>query len=74
MIPGICSKTLAWRKKLGYVNWFNKYVFRNYYDRHKKKQIKKVSKELASTYKIKFNGNTCYAFKKCNITFWKLYN
>ena len=63
MIPDICSKVIGLNGKSGYVRWFNKYVYRKYYDFPKKKQIKAVSKKIRHTYKIKFNGNTCYALR-----------
>lgn len=63
MIPDICSKVIGLNKKAGYVKWFNKYVYRKYYDFPKNKQIKTVSKKIRDTYKIKFNGNTCYALR-----------
>lgn len=66
MIPDMCSKVIGLNKKSGYVKWFNKYVYRNYYDIPKKKQIKKADKRVTNTLRIKFNGNTCYALR-CSI-------
>ena len=63
MIPDICSKIIGLDKKSGYVKWFNKYIFRKYYDFPKKRQIQKLEKKFNDTYKIKFNGNTCYALR-----------
>lgn len=32
MIPDICSKFIGKKNKSGYLYWFNKYVYRTYYD------------------------------------------
>ena len=63
MIPDMCSKKLGLEKKFGYVTWFNKYVFRKYYDYPKKQQLKKLKKGIGEIYKIKINGNVCYALR-----------
>ncbi len=59
MIPDICSKRL---KNIGYVKWFNKYVYRKYYDNPKRSEIKDYYKK-SKTYKVKFNGSTCYSLR-----------
>lgn len=63
MIPDICSKNISDNKNIGYVKWFNKYVYRTYYDTPNSKQIKKSPKKLKNIYKVKFNGTTCYALR-----------
>ena len=59
MIPDICSKRL---KNVGYVKWFNIYVYRKYYDNPKRSEIKDYYKK-SKTYKVKFNGSTCYSLR-----------
>jgi hypothetical protein len=61
LIPDICSKSI---KNCGYVRWFNKYVYRNYFDFPKNKDI---NYKKSKTYKIKFNGSTCYALRNAII-------
>ena len=63
MLPDICSKNVNDNKGIGYVKWFNKYVYRTYYDIPNSKQIKKVPQKLRKIYKVKFNGTTCYALR-----------
>ena len=65
MIPDICSKydekTNYRNEENKYIQWFNKYVYRKYFNFPGKKELKKVkSKEM---YKIKFTGSTCYALR-----------
>lgn len=59
MIPDICSKYYT---NCGYVKWFNKYVYRKQYDFSQKKDIKR-NHSKSKTYRIKFNGSTCYALR-----------
>ena len=63
IIPDICCNYLGEKRKYGYIKWFNKYVFRSYYDFPKNKEIKKLPKEKQDIYKIKFNGYVCYALR-----------
>ncbi len=63
MIPDICRNQLGLKRKSGYINWFNKYVFKKYYDIPSKHYLKKLDKGIGETYRIKFNGNVCYALR-----------
>lgn len=65
MIPDICSKFIGKKNKSGYVYWFNKYVYRTYYDIPRNKDIRRIKKEkgMVETYKIKMNGSCCYALR-----------
>lgn len=60
MIPDICRKIS--NDDLGYVEWFNKYVYKDYYNFPKMEQIEKNSKAY-ELYEIKLNGNVCYALR-----------
>jgi len=64
MIPDICSKhdkVTDYKNSNKYVKWFDKYVYKKYYNYPRKSEIKNVkNKEM---YKIKFNGSTCYALR-----------
>lgn len=65
MLPDICSKydekSNYNDKEKKYIKWFNKYVYRKYFNFPGKREIKKVrNKEM---YKIKFTGSTCYALR-----------
>ena len=64
MIPDICSKHWTLNRnsdEKAYIKWFNKYVYRKYYNFPKKNQLKKVKNKYM--YKIKFTGETCYALR-----------
>ena len=41
MIPDICRNQLGLKRKNGYITWFNKYVFKKYYDIPHKHYLKK---------------------------------
>lgn len=60
MIPDICKKVSF--ENLSYVEWFNKYVFKNYYNTEYVEEP--INKDRSyKLHQIRLNGDVCYALR-----------
>lgn len=60
MIPDICKKVSS--ENIGYVQWFNKYAYKKYYNTEYIEEP--IKKDRSYTlHQIRLNGNVCYALR-----------